>query len=338
MILNKDESKIVSSLGWADKSSICVIDCVDRSISNLNFEDAEYVSVKKIKDNHFMCFHRFVGEKIVITAHSFDDPSHVIGKIEITGRKFQFQGNDNVWKLAPRFFVEWIKDGFNDDYYLLKIDVEKKEIVYNTIEWFHSDEYDRGYQGLYEVVEIPGTDDLLFPVQRSSDPVLYDYSNKKVVTKIKLAGRAGNPSFKFRENQTELWTVDYDTLVRLEVGTWKILGSKRLQNSTDGQTMTFIGEFAFSPDEKYCAVARPYSHDVLLLEADKMKEIGKITSKYQPLQVVLLSNLTCVFRDWKTGKVEFQSFSSAPMQNGLIFNTIHFLKNYINSFFSRMRK
>lgn len=105
-----------------------------------------------------------------------------------------------------------------------------------------------------------------------------------------------------------MWTVDYDTLVRLEVGSWKIIQSKKLQNSIGKVTMTFVGDFAFTPDERYCAVARPYSKDVILLESETMKEVGKIKSKNQPLQVAVLSTLECVYRDWKTGKLDFQAF------------------------------
>ena len=39
-----------------------------------------------------------------------------------------------------------------------------------------------------------------------------------------------------------------------------------------------------------------------------MKKVANIKSKYQPMQVAVLSDLQCVYQDWKTGKFDFQSF------------------------------
>jgi len=305
MIVNDSETKILSALGSVDKASFCVVDTKDNSISNFSLEDANYVTIQKMKNDCFLCLHHFKGEKLVLTAHSFKKPDSVIGRIQIQGRMVDFSGDVDIWENATRFFVEWIKD----DYYLLELNPHDKKATFHPIGWFHAEEYDRGYQGLYQVLEIPNTDLLLFSIQRSSSPVLYDLKKKQVTGKIKLASRCGNPLFQFRNNQAELWTVDYDTLVSLEVGSWDILQAMRFQKEIDGNTMAFVGEFSFSSNEEYCALARPYSNDVLLLESENMKEVGKIESNFQPLQVALLSNLKCVYRDWKTGKFDFQSFA-----------------------------
>lgn len=308
MILNSAETKLISSQGWADKGSFCVVDTKDDSISKFNLENAEYTCVQKIENNCFLCSHHFRGEKLVLTTHSFEKPESIIGRIEIKNREADFNGDGHIWQNAPRFIVEWLKDDFSDDYYLLEIKPFENKVDFHLIEWFHADEYDRGYQGLYEVIEVPNTNFLLFPIQRSSRPVLYDFAEKKVVKKIKLAGRAGTPSFKFRKQKTELWTVDYDTLVKLEVGTWNILRSKKFQWPLFGYTMTWVGDFFFTPDEKFCVLARPYSKDVLLLDCENFKKVGEVKTKLQPLKAIALSNFKCIYRDWQTGEFEFKNF------------------------------
>jgi len=65
----------------------------------------------------------------------------------------------------------------------------------------------------------------------------------------------------------------------------------------------FIGQFAFDADEQVCAVARPFSGDVVGLDPKTLElryraELGK-----QPLEVAVLRDLRVFARDWKTGEI-----------------------------------
>jgi hypothetical protein len=65
----------------------------------------------------------------------------------------------------------------------------------------------------------------------------------------------------------------------------------------------FTGEFAFDAAEALCAVARPYSGDVLLLETTTFRVTHRVTTGRQPLGVGLLPNGRVVARDWTSGEL-----------------------------------
>ena len=95
------------------------------------------------------------------------------------------------------------------------------------------------------MVEVSGEDKLIFSVQRDSNPVLYDLRERKVISKLSLANRLGNPTLRFRRRAHELWADDYDTLLRLDPSDWHVTDSLLLQGSISG-SRHFIGEFCFS--------------------------------------------------------------------------------------------
>ncbi len=308
MILNSSETKIVASCGWVDKSSLLVIDTRDHQEKRFKIGEAQYIVLKKLPKDYFIVIQYFSGEYVILSIHSFADPTSKLTEVIVTSKHLEFKGDQGLWKLAPKYYVAYLNDQFQgNDYRLIEINLERKDELFPNLEWF-DDSYDKGYQGVMDVVEIPNTNYLLFSVQRSSAPVLYDISNKKVVSKIKLAGRAGNPVFTFRNNQRELWCVDYDTLIRMRIPDWRILVKRRLQGPSLQAVMQFIGDFSFTADEKYCAVARPFSRDTILIECDTFKIVAKRRSHFQPINTVVLSNLDFAVRDWQTGKVEFGLF------------------------------
>lgn len=308
MILNSSETKIVASCGWVEKSSLLVICPRERKEERLKIGEAGYIGLKKLPQDYFLAIQHYPGEYVVLSIHSFQNPAEILAEVIATSRNLKFRGDDSLWKLAPKYYV----GGLNDEsegraYRLIEMNRERKEELFPDLEWWDKS-YDKMYQGVIDVIEIPNTDYLLFSVQRDSEPVLYDISGKKVTKKIKLAGRRGNPIFTFRNNQKELWCIDYDTLVKIRLSDWKILAKKRMQGSILQMDMLFVGDFSFTADEKYCAVARPYSRDLVLLRCDPLKVVANCGSRFQPLSVAVLSNLDYVARNWKTGQVEYGSF------------------------------
>ena len=308
MILNSSETRIVASCGWVEKSGLLVIDPRERKEECLKIGEAGYIGLKKLPQDYFLVIQHYPGEHMVLSIHSFKDPAEKLAEVTITSRNLEFRGDGNLWKLAPKYYVGGLNDELKGrDYRLIEINLERKEELFPDLEWWDNS-YDKMYQGVIDVIEIPNTDYVLFSVQRDSEPVLYDIFKKKVAKKIKLAGRRGNPIFTFRNNHKEIWCRDYDTLVKMRVSDWKILAKKCLQGGSLGVDKQFIGDFSFTPDEKYCAVARPFSKDLILLKCDNLKVVAECGSESQPISTVVLSNLDFVARDWKTGKVEFGSF------------------------------
>lgn len=302
MILNNAETRIISNFGWADKACLLVIDIPTKESKAIKLGSGEYITLKKFSGEYFIAISHFKYKQLTISIHSFDDPGTKLDEITITPKDSTFEGKIDLWKIAPRYYVEYLEDGFNNGYKLIDIDTNNKKIGVSRLEWF-DDSYDHGYQGVMDVIQLPDSGNLLFSIQRDSHPVLYNPFEKKVVQKISLAGRAGNPIFTFRNQNQEIWCVDYDTLLRINCSNWEILCKLKLQLPGFGCTQQFIGDFSFTKDEKYCAVARPFSKDIILLNSLNLKPISSFKVKEQPLDVTVLSNFEFFYRDWKTGKV-----------------------------------
>jgi hypothetical protein len=124
-----------------------------------------------------------------------------------------------------------------------------------------------------------------------------------MVGKLSLADRGGNPALRFRRGANELWADDYDTLLRIEPGDWRVRNRRLLQGGWTTGSRQFIGEYAFNNDETLCAVARPFSGDVVALNTTNFRITHACNLGRQPLLVALLSDGTVWARDWKSGDV-----------------------------------
>jgi hypothetical protein len=166
-------------------------------------------------------------------------------------------------------------------------------------DWYDN-AYDHDYQGIVGVTEVPERELLLVSVQRDSHLVLYDPHQRRLIQKISLAGRSGNPGLRFRSKARKLWADDYDTLLKLDSKDWSVKESRRLQDAATG-TAQFIGEFEFNKDESLCVVARPFSGDVIALDTLTFEIRYHFMTGGQPLKAVLLKDGRVFARDWKTG-------------------------------------
>ena len=137
-------------------------------------------------------------------------------------------------------------------------------------------------------------------MERNSLPVLYDPATGNVERKLDLADRNGNPVFRFRNHAPEAWVSDYDHLVRLNSEDWSVLGAVCLQDAPDRHDL-FIGEFAFNPEESLCAVARPYSNDVVGIDTTTFEQTHHAATGGEPFEVALLADNRVFARDLKTG-------------------------------------
>src|SRR5262249_36787609 len=103
-----------------------------------------------------------------------------------------------------------------------------------------------------------------------------------------------------RRRASEMWASDYDHLVKVETIDWSVVRAARLQVAQDPQAL-FIGDFAFNHDESLCAVARPFSGDVIALETHWMEVKARAAIGGEPLQVAICRDQRVFARDWKTG-------------------------------------
>jgi hypothetical protein len=82
---------------------------------------------------------------------------------------------------------------------------------------------------------------------------------------------------------------------------WRVVRSARLQGTAHRTQQLFIGDFAFSPDERLAVVARPFSGDVLAVDERTLMVVDSVRIGQQPLEVAALPGAEIVVRDWKTG-------------------------------------
>jgi hypothetical protein len=119
---------------------------------------------------------------------------------------------------------------------------------------------------------------------------------------IDLGGRLGNPALHHRPGDGEIWATDYDTVAVIRTDDWSVRKRARLQSAAAG-TRQFIGDLSFATDDALCAVARPFSGDVVAVDCAALEIRSSATLGAQPLRVAALPGGEIVARDWKTGKV-----------------------------------
>ena len=299
MILNPDESKIISSLGWVDKGSLWILETGSDDIRRIELSDAKYISLHGNSGQYFSIVHHFDGKRVDISAHSFHKPESAISTIHWENGTGSFEGDVEIWKKVPRAYPEYLKRPSKSDFYLLYVDPFRPKLNVIDLDWY-DDSYDKMYQGVIGAVAVPKTSKLIISVQRNSNPILFDIDGRKLIRKLTLSDRNGNPHLFFRRTADELWADDYDTLLSIDPKSWAVKKSARLQDAAEN-TMQFIGNYAFNKDETLCAVARPFSGDVIVLDTNRFKVTHQSKLGKHPLEVCLLSNGTIYSRDWQTG-------------------------------------
>jgi len=299
MLISPDYKLVISHLGWVDKSSLWTYDVVKKRVNLISLGNAKYLTLYTCKDpNQFAVFHHSDSELIRITIHTFEIPSVPLCAIEYSAGKSRVEGDVSVLQYAPRYYVAYCKPDYYADFHLISIDASKHRIETELFSWYDSS-YDKGYQGIVGVIELP-SGELIVSVQRDSHPIVYNPKTKAVIRKLSLAGRHGNPKFCFVKQRREIWADDYDTILKFESDTLNIKGSERLQATSFG-TAQFIGDWSFNEDESLCLVSRPYSGDVIAISTDNLKTKYVAKTGSQPLQSVFVSNGNIIGRDWKTG-------------------------------------
>jgi hypothetical protein len=197
----------------------------------------------------------------------------------------------------PRAYVAFAFD----DFHLFLTNPDGSTSL-QTFSWYSESNYDKGYQGIVAVEELPNSQVLIVSVQRDSNPVLYDPGNGTAIRKLNLADRRGNPKFKLRATAGEFWADDYDTIVKLDATTLDAIANRLLQGPGQTTTRQFIGEFSLCRSETLCLVARPFSGDVIGLDCTTMLQTHRVALGKQPLLAGLLGEDRVVALDWKTGE------------------------------------
>lgn len=297
MITDPQEQIIVSSLGWVDQCSLWTLDIRSGRQANIRIGEAKYLSLHRGTDGCFAAVHHFDSVRLELTAHHFSDPGRIVSRRTVAGENRSIEGDADIWSSLPRHYVAHLVQSDWTDFVLLSI--EGDALILQTFEWY-GDDYDKDYQGICGVTEVPGSQLVLVSVQRDSNPVLFDPVAGRKVRQITLAERRGNPEFFFCRTAQELWASDYDTILKIDPGNWQVIAQRKLQEG-GAHEARFMGNFNFDATEKVCAVARPFGGDVVGIDPGSLEIRHRVALGQQPLEVAVLGDLRVFARDWHTG-------------------------------------
>jgi len=300
MISDPAGATVLSSLGWVDGDALWRLDTATGRIDLIACQTgARHGSLHRHAGAHrFAVAHHFDGRRLEISVRSFSAPDSVVARAVVEPGASRMEGDASAWADVPRVHVEYLGFPPWNDFALVKLSPERAPEV-QRLAWY-DESYDKGYQGVVDALELPGAGAALVSVQRSSRLILHDLQTGGQRRAIDLDGRGGNPRLQLHDGGREVWASDYDTLVVVRTDTWRVRRRSRLQGALTG-TQQFIGEFAFAPDGAVCAVARPFSGDVVGLDPSTLRVTGSAKVGRQPLEVAALRGGEVVARDWKTG-------------------------------------
>ncbi|MGH7771155.1 MAG: hypothetical protein ACREQA_02830, partial [Candidatus Binatia bacterium] len=260
---------------------------------------ARWVSLHSSSFARFSVDHRFDGARFEVTVHNFSDPTRVLARAAVKENENEFVGDASVWGEVPLLYVEHLNFAPWNDFVLIKVVPSSGRVEVQRLHWY-DDTYDKDYQGVVDVLELGGGDFALISVQRSSRLIVHDLTTGMKRDSIDLADRGGNPKLQTRDAGKEIWASDYDTLVVIRREDLRIVRTARLQRA-DAGTQQFIGDFSFAPDEDICAVARPFSGDIVGIDVATLKVKRSARLGRQPLELVALPHGEVAARDWKSG-------------------------------------
>jgi len=253
---------LISSLGWVDHDALWCFDVSASRAERLPLgTDARHLSLHSSGLGKFSVGHHFGGARFELNVHSFSDPSRALARAVFKEGERTLIGDASAWSEVPLLYTEFLEFEPWKDFALVKIDPSSEQIEPQRLKWY-DDTYDKGYQGVVGVLEIPGEDFALISVQRSSRLILHDLNTGMKRGIIDLGDRGGNPALQFGNAGKEIWASDYDTLVVIQRSDLQVLRHALMQTA-DAGTRLFIGDYAFAPDQDICVVARPFSGDVV---------------------------------------------------------------------------
>ena len=302
MIANPERTVVVSSVGWVDHDVLWRFDVPTAHAARIPLgSGARHLSLHSSGSSHFAVGHHFDGERFELTVRLFSDPTRVLARAAVTEREMSLSGDPEVWEQVPRLYVAYLRFPPWKDFVLFLVSAGTGQIEVQRFAWY-DDTYDKGYQGIIDVLEAPGEGSALVSVQRSSQVIVHDLATGHKRASFELAGRGGNPKLDFRSSAQEIWASDYDTMVVVDGKTWRVIRRARLQGAAGG-TQQFIGDYSFGPDEGSCVVARPFSGDVVGIDPSTLRIKRTARLGRQPLEVAALPEGEVLARDWKTGDV-----------------------------------
>jgi len=301
MIYDRATDTIVGNLGWVDHGSLWLYSVASGNEQRIAVEGAAYLDLRAGLNGLFRLTHH-QSSGVAVSIRQYGNPVLELASLRFVGAEAVFAGDIALWwHVDPAVIVQT-----NKGPRLVRIDASQASVIDLDLSWFTESNYDVGYQGLVDCISLPDVGLVVVAVQRSSELILIDTQRNQRVGAITLARRGGNPML-IRRSGSEFAASDYDCLCIVDAAARAVRTSKPLQKPSPPLTQQFIGEYDLG--DATCAVARPYSGDVLLLDIETFAVRDSASVGAQPLAICMTSQSEFVTRDWKTGEVRVGHFS-----------------------------
>jgi hypothetical protein len=285
---------LLSNFGWVDHGRIWSYDHSRRDVRMIEISEADWLDISRGNSSETFVAAYSLGGRYILEAHNADSSGGIVASVEVAGERALFSGDRAAFE-GNTLFLYRLRNGAMP--YGL-VEIGPKGVSARPIPWFTDREYDTMYQSVTSVLELP-TGELLFGSQRGSALVLCDPIDLRPIRRVPLADRGGNHAPFLRSGGTEVWAVDYDTVVRLDTDTLTVQDTWYGQPATDGTRM-FLGDVWCADDRSPLLIARPGSGDVVMIDTDSLRIRQAWRTGRQPFTAALVDG-ELIARDWKTG-------------------------------------
>lgn len=300
MIIDGTGQLIASSVGWVNGGVFCVRDAKTGSTTHHHACTEGYLRLFSIDGDRFaVAAHDESNAEFILSVRRFAQPDTVLWSVRCTPTAHEFFGESSATRGLRRHHLVMFKRGRESEYSLLTMAEDGRGLSQSSLPWFNEDNYDLVWQGLMDVVALPRSEHVLVSVQRSSTLIVHDPRSESVVEQIKLLGRNGNPMLVVVDD--ELWTIDYDTFVRVQLESRKVVGSVLIQPAQKS-TRCFAGHLHVWERQQLAVVPRPFSGDIAFIDPVSCNIKYTVPIGKQPLTCVVTDNERIIAQDWKTGE------------------------------------
>lgn len=299
VITSPRDDVLLSNLGWVDKGAIWRLDGATQTHDLVPVDGGTHLRLAAGDGVDSVLVQHGVSGRVSLSVRSWSGLADPLVAVDVHGWTAHVDGELGAFRGHRRLFVGYLDDDATGAAGYFLVEVGKDDVSVRRLDWFSLDTYDLGYQSVVSALELPNGE-YLFGVQRSSKLVLCDPTDLSVIREVPLAGRGGNPMPFLRANGSELWAVDYDTVVRLDATSLTVEDRWLGQVPRHDGVRMFLGDVWMSHDEDELVVARPGSGDVVSLDPESVRVVRRWRTAGQPLTAAKLAN-QLVARDWQAG-------------------------------------
>src|SRR5262249_54410184 len=145
-----------SSLGWVEGDALWRFDVPSAREDRIPAASgARSLSLYAGSSDTFSVGLHFDGARFELSVRTVRDPARVLASASIADGGQAFSGDLHAWDHVRRVYVSYLAFAPWRDFVLLLVSPATRTIEVQRLEWYDTT-YDKGYQGVVDVLEIPG--------------------------------------------------------------------------------------------------------------------------------------------------------------------------------------